>query len=148
MLDACDRLVERAEAPPDGTLEISDVRIGLLPDRANAVLKAAEDCTEEFERAMAESPLTDAKHFTRGLNAVTQTAIWTLSAAKAAETAGTWYLARGSRFARLGALFWSWLATRRKKGALKWARSARSLAGIALARTPGDVWSALSGDQN
>lgn len=144
LLDACDRLVGSAEARPDGTVQISDVRIGLLPDRARAVLDAAEDCAREFERALEESLPSDVKHFSRGLDAVGQTVIWTLSAVKAAETAGDLYLLGGNRFSRFGALLWSWRATRRRKGALKWARSARALAGIALAKTPTQVREALA----
>jgi len=143
LLDACDRLVARAEAPRDGE-EMSDVGIGLVSDRVRAILDAAEDCSKEFEHALRESPARDVKHFRRGLHAVGQTTIWTLSAVRAGERAGTLYYLGQSRFSLLLAAFWIWMATRRRKGALKWARSARALAGIGLARTHAEVRKALA----
>lgn len=143
LLDACDRLVARAEAPRDGE-EISDVGIGLVSDRVRAILDAAEDCAKEFEQALGESSAGDVKHFRRGLRAVEQTTIWTLSAVRAGETAGSVYYLGGNRFSLLVAVFWGWKAKRRRKGALKWARSARSLASIALARTHAEVRKALA----
>jgi len=138
LLDACDRLVASAEAPRDGE-EMSDVGIGLVSDRVSAILDAAEDCSREFEQALGKSPARDVKHFRRGLHAVGQTTVWTLSAVRAGETAGTLYYSGRNRFSLLRAMFWSWKATRRRKGALKWARSARALAGIALAETHAEV---------
>ena len=143
LLDSCDQLVARAEIPRDG-VEVSDVRKGLVSDRVRAILDAAEDCAKEFELALAESPARDVKHFNSGLRAVAQTTIWTLSAVKAGETAGTLYYSGGGWFSQFMAVFWSRMAARRRKGALKWARSARSLAGIALATTSAQVRKALA----
>ena len=143
LLDACDLLVARAEAPRDGE-EFSDVAMGMVSDRVRAILDAAEECAKEFELAFGESPARDVKHFRRGLHAVGQTTVWTLSAVRAGEAAGTLYYSGKSRFSLFLAVFWGWRAARRRKGAIKWARSARSLAGIALATTHAEVRKALA----